>query len=111
MRIVRKTWAAVKLFALFNKELLLSSVTVLLEVLRPKLRVRPGIFRLETELKTDFELTLLSCLVCLTPGTLTLDVSGDGEALYIHAMNIDEAVDLAAQIKGTFERAIMEVTR
>lgn len=111
MRIGRKTWAAVKLFALFNKELFLSSVTVLVDVLRPKLRIRPGIFRFETELKSDFELTLLSCLICLTPGTLTLDVSGDGGALYIHAMDIDDADKLTAHIKGSFERAIMEVTR
>jgi multicomponent Na+:H+ antiporter subunit E len=111
MRILYKSWAIVKLFALFNKELLLSSVTVLREVLRPKLAVRPGIFRYETELKTDFEVTLLSCLICLTPGTLTLDVSQDGGSLYVHAMDIDDVDELTAQIKRTFERAIMEVTR
>ncbi|MDQ6421908.1 Na+/H+ antiporter subunit E [Paenibacillus sp. LHD-117] len=111
MRGIRKSWAAVKLFALFMKELLVSSVAVLQLVMNPKLNIRPGIFKLDTELKTDFEITLLSCLICLTPGTMTLDVSGDGRTLYIHAIDIDDAEGLAAQIKGSFERAIMEVTR
>jgi multicomponent Na+:H+ antiporter subunit E len=111
MRMIRKTGAVLRLIAMFNKELLLSSVTVLREVLRPKLNIRPGIIKLDTELRTDFEITLLSILICLTPGTLTLDVSGDGKTLYIHAMDINDPDELAAQIKGSFERAIMEVTR
>lgn len=111
MKIMRKIWAVIKLLVLFNRELLLSSFSVLKEVLRPGLKIRPGIIQYDTELKSDFEITLLSCLICLTPGTLTLDVSGDGKTLYIHAMDLQDADELAAQIKGSFERAIMEVTR
>jgi multicomponent Na+:H+ antiporter subunit E len=73
--------------------------------------MRPGIFALETELKTGWEITVLSCLICLTPGTLTLEVSKDDKMLYIHAMDIADAKKLSDQIKGTFEKAIMEVTR
>lgn len=111
MRMLRKVWAIVKLLVLFNKELLVSGIAVLIEVIRPRIKVRPGIIRLDTELKTDFEITLLACLICLTPGTLTLDVSRDGSTLFIHAMNINESEDLAAQIKNSFEKAILEVTR
>jgi multicomponent Na+:H+ antiporter subunit E len=108
---LRKVWAIVKLLVLFNKELLVSGIAVLIEVIRPRIKVRPGIIKLDTELKTDFEITLLACLICLTPGTLTLDVSRDGSSLFIHAMNINESEDLAAQIKNSFEKAILEVTR
>ncbi|MBD2871786.1 Na+/H+ antiporter subunit E [Paenibacillus arenilitoris] len=108
---LRRLWAALKLLLLFAKELLLSSWAVMVHVMRPRLAVRPGIFALKTELKSDWEITLLSCLICLTPGTLTLDVARDGRILYIHAMDIEDAEELSEQIKGTFERAIMEVTR
>lgn len=111
MIVLKRAWAIVKLFVLFNRELVLSSISVMAQLLRPKLAIRPGIFKMKTELKSDWEVTLLSCLICLTPGTLTLDVSNDGETLYIHAMDIGDAEQLADQIKGTFERAIMEVTR
>ncbi|WP_213528050.1 Na+/H+ antiporter subunit E [Paenibacillus cisolokensis] len=108
---VRKLWAVVKLLALFAKELFISSIAVLRHIVSPKLNIRPGIFAFRTELRSDWEVTVLSCLICLTPGTLTLEVSGEGDVLYIHAMDIDDAEKLGEQIKGTFEKAIMEVTR
>lgn len=108
---MKRIWAIVKLLVLFLKELFLSSYSVLKHIVRPKRTYRPGIFAYETELKRDWEITLLSCLICLTPGTLTLDVSRDGRILYIHAMDIDDVDEASDQIKRTFEKAILEVTR
>lgn len=106
-----RLWAVLKLLGIFIRELFVSSIIVARHVLRPKLAVRPAIFAYETTLRSDWEITLLACLICLTPGTLTLEVSPDKSTLYIHAMDmgdVDEAVD---QIRSTFEKAIMEVTR
>ncbi|MNE74817.1 Na(+)/H(+) antiporter subunit E [compost metagenome] len=93
------------------KELIVSSAAVIIQVLQPRLKARPGIFAYETGLKRDWEITALSCFICLTPGTLTLDVSQDKRILYIHAMDIEDAALLSEQIKATFEKAIMEVSR
>lgn len=108
---LRKLWAVIALLFLFLKELFKSSFSVLVQVLRPKLNIRPGIFEYETELKSDWEITVLSCLICLTPGTLTMEVSHDKRKLYIHAMDIEDKGEVINQIKGTFEKAILEVTR
>ncbi|MFB5762480.1 Na+/H+ antiporter subunit E [Paenibacillus medicaginis] len=108
---MQKVLAIIYLLLLFLKELWVSSLAVVRQILRPKLNIRPGIFAMTTELETDFEITLLSCLICLTPGTLTLEVGHDGRTLYIHAMDIEDADELSRQIKSTFEKAIMEVTR
>lgn len=108
---LRKLWSIILLLLLFLRELLKSSFTVIGQIIRPKLNVRPGIFAYSTELKSDWEITVLSCLICLTPGTLTLEVSHDGQTLYIHAMDIEDVEELSNQIRGTFERAIREVTR
>ncbi|MEF3312153.1 Na+/H+ antiporter subunit E [Paenibacillus sp. GYB004] len=108
---MKRLWAIVKLLLLFVKELLISSFAVMVQIVKPRLSIRPGIFALKTELKSDWEITILSCLICLTPGTLTLDVSKDGQILYIHAMDIEDADELSKQIKETFEKAILEVTR
>lgn len=106
-----KLWAIAKLLTLFLKELLISSYAVVHHIISPKLNIRPGIFVFKTELKSDWEVTLLACLICLTPGTLTLEVSRGGQMLFIHAMDIEDAHMLSHQIKETFEKAIMEVTR
>ncbi|MEK3734788.1 MULTISPECIES: Na+/H+ antiporter subunit E [Paenibacillus] len=108
---LRKLWSVILLLLLFLKELVKSSFTVLGQIMRPKLNIRPGIFAYRTELKTDWEITVLSCLICLTPGTLTMEVSREGNMLYIHAMDINDKDELAEQIRGSFERAIKEVTR
>ena len=107
---LRKLWS-ILIAAFVLRELFKSSITVIGQIIRPKLNVRPGIFAYDTELKSDWEITVLSCLICLTPGTLTLEVSRDGQTLYIHAMDIEDVEELSNQIRGTFERAIKEVTR
>lgn len=108
---LRRLWAMVKLLLIFVRELIVSGIVVIGHIIRPKLAIRPGIFAYETQLTSAWEVTLLSNLICLTPGTLTLDVSMDGKTLYIHAIDIEDAGLLTEQIRGTFEQAIMEVTR
>ena len=103
--------AIIRLFLLFNKELILSNWAVIKLVLKPKLDIKPGIFALSTDLKRDWEITLLANLITLTPGTLTVDVSADNKTLYIHAMNIDDVQESVDSIKNSFEKAIMEVSR
>lgn len=108
---IDRVWACIKLLFLFIKELILSNIAVIRQVLRPKLNIRPGIIDMRTELTSDLEITLLTSLITLTPGTLSLEVSEDQRTIYIHAMDIEDAEQLAQDIKLSFERAIMEVTR
>lgn len=108
---IRRLWSITKLLLVFMRELTISNFVVIGHILRPKLAIRPGIFAYETALTSAWEVTLLSCLICLTPGTLTLDVSKDGKTLYIHAIDIKDAEVMVKQIRGTFEEVIMEVTR
>lgn len=108
---IRRLWSITKLLLIFIRELTISNFVVIGHILRPKLAIRPGIFAYETALTSEWEVTLLSCLICLTPGTLTLDVSADGKTLYIHAIDIKDAEVMAKQIRDNFEQVILEVTR
>ncbi|RXT08739.1 Na+/H+ antiporter subunit E [Ammoniphilus sp. CFH 90114] len=107
----KRVIAIVSLILLFIKELILSSISVIKLILRPNMDFRPGIFALPTDLKSDWEITLLASLITLTPGTLTLEVSPKGDTLYIHAMDLPDTQEAISQIKNSFERAIKEVTR
>jgi multicomponent Na+:H+ antiporter subunit E len=107
----QKVIAVAKLILIFIRELILSSVSVIKMILRPKMDFRPGIFALPTDLKSDWEITLLASLISLTPGTLSLEVSPEGNVLYIHAMDLPDTTEAINQIKNTFEKAIKEVTR
>ena len=106
-----RLWAALKLALLFFKELTLSNISVLQVVLRPKMDIQPMIFALPTDLEHDWEITLLSSLITLTPGTIVLNVSDDQRTLYIHAIDVDDVDDAIDSIKNSFEKAIKEVSR
>lgn len=106
-----RLWAAIKLTLLFFKELTLSNISVLMLVIRPKLNIQPMIFAMPTELEQDWEITLLSSLITLTPGTIVLHVSDDQRILYIHAIDVDDVDEAIDSIKNSFEKAIMEVSR
>ncbi|PWA12754.1 Na+/H+ antiporter subunit E [Pueribacillus theae] len=108
---LERVWAVIVLFFIFQRELLLSNIQVLMLVLRPRLTIKPAIFALETDLKEDWEITLLSSLITLTPGTLVIDVSHDQKTLYIHALDVSDIDEAIHSIKTTFEKAIIEVSR
>lgn len=108
---VIKIYYIVRLLLLFLKELIVSSLMVVKQVIRPKLDMQPGIFCMETELKTDWEMTLLSLLITLTPGTVTMVVEPQKNKLYIHAIDVPDAEQAILSIKESFEKSIMEVTR
>lgn len=105
-----RVWASIKLVFIFMKELLMSNISVLRIVLQPKMDIKPCIFSLQTELSKGWEITLLSNLITLTPGTLVVHVSDDQKTLYIHAIDVDDVAQEITSIKQTFEKAIREVS-
>ncbi|WP_426123500.1 Na+/H+ antiporter subunit E [Pararhizobium sp. PWRC1-1] len=96
------------LVALFFKELSLSAIKVAILVVRPNMRLRPGIFAFPLSLTRDFEITLLANLITLTPGTLSVDVSEDRRTLYVHALDCHDPAAEKRAISNGFERRIRE---
>ena len=108
---LRRLYATIKLLFIFISELTKSSIVVLKQILSPKLKIKPGIFKYETVLESDSEVTMLSLLLTLTPGSVVMEVSPEGNVLYIHAMDVEKSRDGLLMQLHNFERAIMEVTR
>jgi len=108
---MNRVWAVIKLISLFLKELVMANIQVLFLIIQPKMPIKPAIFALPTVLEKDWEITLLSNLITLTPGTLVIDISPDSKTLYIHALHYDDADEAIDSIKNTFEKAIQEVSR
>ena len=108
---MRRVWAAIKLFFLFLVELTKANIDVVKLVWSPKLDNHTGIVAYNTDLETPAEITLLSIMVSLTPGTIPLDFSEDNKVIYIHVLDLDDKQDFKDDIRNTFEKAIKEVTR
>lgn len=104
-------WALIKLAVLFLKELVLANIAVLKVVLKPKLDLEPAFFKYETTLTKEWEITLLSSLITLTPGTVVVHLSDDNKTLFIHAIDVDDIDDVIDSIRNSFEKAILEVSK
>ncbi len=70
----------------FIKALIQSNIEVAKIVLTPGLPVNPGIVKLKTTLKNDYDKLILANAITLTPGTITMDLRG--EDIYIHVLNL-----------------------
>ncbi len=53
-------------------------------------KIRPGIVKINPELKTDFGLTFLANSITLTPGTLSVDVDEEHNYLFVHWIHVKE---------------------
>jgi multicomponent Na+:H+ antiporter subunit E len=95
----------------FLWELLLANLRVAYDVITPKYSMQPGIVAVPLDAKTDAEITLLANLITLTPGTLSLDVSDDRKALYVHGIYISDPDEFIYRIKNGFERLVLELLR
>lgn len=101
----------VSLAWLFVYELVIASIRVAVIVLRPRIDIKPGIFVYPLTVERDFEITLLSSLLTLTPGTLSVDVSEDRRFLYVHAIDCTDVDGMRRDIAVGFEQKIMEAFR
>ena len=108
---IKRVWAIIKLVGLLFRELFLSSIFIIRQVLSPRMNFAPGIFALYTSLQGEWEITLLSMLITLTPGSVVTEIGEDGRCLYIHAMDIPDAQRNLIKTIHAFEKAIMGVTR
>lgn len=103
-----------KLFILaliFIRELILSNIDIVKLVYAQNPDFEPGIFAMPIEVKKNWEITLLANLITLTPGTLSVAISDDQSQIFIHAMHIEDIDESINDIKNTFEKAILEVTK
>lgn len=106
-----RLFSILKLLLIFIRELILSNIEIVKLVYKKRPNFEPGIFAYPTDLKSDWELTLLANLITLTPGSLSVAFSEDNKTIFVHAMHIENVEDEIESIKETFEAAIKEVTR
>ena len=101
----------VELVFYFVWELVLSNFRMAKYTLSPLDRMRPGIVAVPLEPMSDLELTVLTNLITLTPGTLSLDVSSDHRTLYVHVMDVSDPEVVRREIKAGFERKVLKALR
>ncbi|TDM03752.1 Na+/H+ antiporter subunit E [Macrococcus carouselicus] len=106
---LRPLFKSIRLGLIFFAELFKANIDVLKIVLGRKIDIQPAFFAYPTELTKDWEISLLSLLITLTPGTVVAAVSDDKKTLYIHAIDFSTLEEEIEGIRTSFENAIKEV--
>jgi len=104
----RRVYAWIKLVVMFHYELIVSSLAVAVDVLTPRHRSNPAILEMPLDVKSDAGILLVTNLISLTPGTLSIDVSADRKTLIVHAMFADDKDALLASLKDGMERWVID---
>ena len=100
-----KSGRAIGLAAFFGWQLLLANFRVAADVLG-RLRIEPAVVAIPLDITSDGEILLLSMLINITPGSVTIDLSEDRTTLYVHVMHMRTADETRREIKDGFERRV-----
>ena len=97
----------------FLGQLCASSVKVVRDSFRPHASIQPGFIVFRTRCRTEFEVSLLSVLITLTPGTLTLGATRRGPTwdIVVHGMYFPEPEELTDSIHDMEEHMLAAIRR
>lgn len=101
--------SALALAVFFVRELLRANLRVAMDVLRPRDVLRPAVVAVPLDVRSDREILLLSMLINITPGSVTIDLSDDRRTLFVHVMHMVSAEATRREIKDGFERRVRQV--
>ncbi len=98
-------------FIRFLFEMLKANLEVAYDLITPRLFTQPGIIAYPLSSTTDFEITMLTNIIALTPGTMVIDLSDDRKIIYIHVMYLKDKEKFIEELKENTEKKLLEILR
>lgn len=108
-RYVWKVWRVIAFIGYFALEVVKANLRLMRIVLSPNPKMQPAIVRVPVQLKSDIALTVLANILTLTPGTLSLDISEQRDAIFVHVIDTESPEALRHEIQNGFERRLKEI--
>ncbi len=104
----RYFWLVVYLF-IFIWECIKANFDVAYRVLHPKMPIKPGIVRVQLNIRSAFARTMLANSITMTPGTIAVDIVDDN--MYVHWIYIssEDPVEYTRKVSGRFENYIKKI--
>ena len=96
---LRKVTRLLAFLLFFLRKLLAANLRIAWLVLKPRLDMRPAIVAVPIDPISELEITLLTSMITLTPGSLVLDVSRDKRTLYVHAIDVSDLESYREEVK------------
>jgi multicomponent Na+:H+ antiporter subunit E len=103
--------SAASLAGFFVWALIVANIRVAVDVVRPHTNIRPAVVAIPLDVTSDAEILLLSMLINITPGSVTIDLSADRRTLYVHVMHMVSPEASRQEIKDGFEQRVTRLFR
>ena len=84
---------------------------VAIDVITPNFHATPGIIKYDIDAETDFEITMLTNIIALTPGTMVIDIADDKSHIFIHTMYLKDKQKFINRMKERTEKKLLEILR
>ncbi len=106
---LRRPWKLPGFLLLLLGDILKANLQVALRILGPTSRLQPAFVEIPLQLRDPLGLTILASVICLTPGTVSADLSDDRSSLLVHGLDVPDSAALVAEIKQRYEAPLLEM--
>lgn len=95
-------------------QIVLSNLILAKVILQPRPPINPGIVAIPLTASSPLEIMTLASVITLTPGTISVDLGQNEQGerlLYVHILTTGDPTTFQTEVKETFERLLLRVTR
>lgn len=103
-RLLHKIYHIIAFPFYYLVQLISANLYLAYDILTPRMRINPGTIEVKMTLKSDFGLLVLSNLISMTPGTLSLDLDKENETLQVHTLYINKEAATRREIDQMMKR-------
>lgn len=100
---------ALRLLGVVLYDIVIANLTVARLIIGPVAALRPAFVRVPLDVSEPFAIWTLASIITLTPGTVSAELSADRRTLLVHALDLDDAAALVAEIKQRYEAPLKEI--
>ncbi len=106
---VRSPLAMVRLAFIVLFDIIRSNVAVTRIVLSPNRTAKSGFLTVDLDLRNEYALAILACMLTSTPGTVWVNFDSRKGVLLLHVLDLVDEQTWIDLIKTRYERLLMEV--
>ena len=101
----------VRLTVYLHVQLAISNVVMARQILRRRPDVRPGVLAHRLRQPSEEVVTLMSSIIALSPGTMTVDVDRDSSTIYVHFFKLGDVAEARASLAHLEDLAVHAISR
>ncbi len=86
MKAIKKIYLVISFLIFYLLKLIQANIYIAYDILTPKMYTNPGFVWIPLKVNSDIGILLLSNLLSMTPGTLSVDIDHERKKLLIHCL-------------------------